>query len=216
MAARPEAPMSDRHGGTDKDFLEFYRMAGITFASLHDDEEDGFVAGYVLKPLDILLVEQHMLMRRVLRDVMKQLGISNVRMASTYDLALDLIKERRPDIIVTDWSPGLDAIRFVRELRKSRGEGAFIPVVILSAFSEIAHVCKARDAGVTEFLTKPVSAKSLYKRIVSVVEKERHFVRTRDFFGPDRRRRREAPYKGPERRGDRDIRPRPYSEARAG
>ncbi|MBF0307195.1 MAG: response regulator [Alphaproteobacteria bacterium] len=200
--------------------LAFYEMAGINLAGLYDDGGNGIVPGYVLKPLDILLVEQHMLMRRVLRDVMKQLGISNVRMASTYDLALDLIAERRPDIIVTDWSPGLDAIRFVRELRKSRGEGAFIPVVILSAFSELAHVCKARDAGVTEFLTKPVSAKSLYKRIVSVIEKERHFVRTRDFFGPDRRRRSarapEAAYKGPERRGDREVRAKPYSAAQAG
>ena len=45
----------------------------------------------------------------------------------------------------------------------------------------------ARDAGVTTFLAKPMSANSLYKRLVSVIEDKRSFIRNSDFFGPDRR-----------------------------
>jgi hypothetical protein len=61
-------------------------------------------------------------------------------------------------------------------------------------------VIEARDAGVTEFLAKPVAAKSLYERILSVVLAPRPFIKTRDYFGPDRRRTTNTKYIGPERR----------------
>jgi hypothetical protein len=65
----------------------------------------------------------------------------------------------------------------------------------------------ARDAGVTEFLVKPLSAKALYERILSVVLHPRPFVRTKNYFGPDRRRNSNPGYAGPERRrgGEADI-----------
>jgi DNA-binding response OmpR family regulator len=59
---------------------------------------------------------------------------------------------------------------------------------MLSSHSERQKVLMARDAGVNEFLTKPVSAKALHDRIVSVVMRPRPFVNTKTFFGPDRRR----------------------------
>ena len=48
---------------------------------------------------------------------------------------------------------------------------------------------EARDSGVTEIIAKPVSLRSLYSRIVAVIERPRPFIRTPDYFGPDRRRR---------------------------
>jgi two-component system, chemotaxis family, chemotaxis protein CheY len=59
----------------------------------------------------------------------------------------------------------------------------------------------ARDAGVTEFLAKPISAKALYQRIVNVVVSPRPFIKTKSYFGPDRRRNTTNAYIGPERRG---------------
>jgi two-component system chemotaxis response regulator CheY len=76
----------------------------------------------------------------------------------------------------------------------------FVPIIMLSGHSERRCVMEARDAGVTEFLTKPVAAKSLYERILSVVLAPRPFIRTKDYFGPDRRRTVNAKYAGPERR----------------
>jgi len=61
-------------------------------------------------------------------------------------------------------------------------------------------VMVARDAGITEFLTKPISAKSLYERIVNVVVRPRPFVKTKTYFGPDRRRNVNPNYIGVERR----------------
>jgi len=62
------------------------------------------------------------------------------------------------------------------------------------------RVVEARDAGVHEFLAKPLSAKGLYSRIRSIIERPRPFVRAGQYFGPDRRRRDNPSYMGGERR----------------
>ena len=59
---------------------------------------------------------------------------------------------------------------------------------MLTGHSEKKRVTAARDAGVTEFLAKPISAKALYQRIVNVVANPRPFIKTKTYFGPDRRR----------------------------
>ena len=66
--------------------------------------------------------------------------------------------------------------------------------------SEKKRVVSARDAGVTEFLAKPISAKSLYERILNVVANPRPFIRSKTYFGPDRRRNINQNYVGVERR----------------
>jgi DNA-binding response OmpR family regulator len=61
-------------------------------------------------------------------------------------------------------------------------------------------VVEARDAGVNEFVAKPVTARTLLDRIVATIYRPRAFVRTKDYFGPDRRRRADPDYAGPLRR----------------
>jgi hypothetical protein len=61
-------------------------------------------------------------------------------------------------------------------------------------------VLQARDTGVSEFLCKPISAKALYDRIYSIVMHPRPFIRTKSYFGPDRRRAENPAYSGAERR----------------
>ena len=65
----------------------------------------------------------------------------------------------------------------------------------------------ARDAGVTEFLAKPISAKGLYQRIVNVLANPRPSIKTKTYFGPDRRRNSNPNYVGADRRkgGKADI-----------
>lgn len=72
----------------------------------------------------------------------------------------------------------------------------YIPVIMMSAFTERYRVIAARDAGVNEFLAKPVSPKSLYQRIVSIIEKPRPFIKTPTYFGPCRRRKSMGPPQG--------------------
>jgi FixJ family two-component response regulator len=76
----------------------------------------------------------------------------------------------------------------------------YLPIIMLTGHAERSAVETARDAGVNEFLTKPVSAEKLYSKIHTLIETPRVFVRSGDYFGPDRRRRQNPKYKGPERR----------------
>ena len=76
----------------------------------------------------------------------------------------------------------------------------FIPVVVCTANTELRHICIARDAGMTEYLAKPVSAHTIYSRICSLVENHRSFIRIAEFFGPDRRRHLDDRFSGKNRR----------------
>jgi len=72
--------------------------------------------------------------------------------------------------------------------------------VAIFTWTEPDELERYRDAGVTEFLGKPITARGVVERITQVVEHARSFVRTENYFGPDRRRRVDPHYSGPFRR----------------
>src|ERR1700761_7580061 len=76
----------------------------------------------------------------------------------------------------------------------------YLPIVMMTGHSEKSRVVEARDAGVTEFVAKPLTAKSVLERLQAVIYRPRPFVRTANYFGPDRRRREDPAYGGPWRR----------------
>ncbi len=95
----------------------------------------------------------------------------------------------------------IDGIEFTRALRTtSDSPNPMLPVIMLSGHTEPVRIAVARNAGVTEFLSKPVSPKALYLRIEEVILRPRQFVRTKSFHGPDRRRRGDDKYSGERRR----------------
>jgi FixJ family two-component response regulator len=74
---------------------------------------------------------------------------------------------------------------------------------MITGHAEKKRVLAARDAGVSEFLVKPITAKALHSRVLSAVAKPRPFIRTAQYFGPDRRRHADKAHTGPERRKNR-------------
>lgn len=163
------------------------------------------MSDYDLSNLRVLLVEKHMHMRRIIRDILQELGIRDVRDTADIKSAFAIFCEDPPDLVITDWAPGLDGIRLVRRIRRDLDSpDPYASIIVVTAHTEMKRVLTARDAGMTEFLAKPLSAKLLYYRIRSIVERQRLFVRANDFFGPDRRRRRVA-FKGSDRRAHRNV-----------
>jgi DNA-binding response OmpR family regulator len=75
-------------------------------------------------------------------------------------------------------------------------------VIMLTGHTSLEHVREARDAGVNEFIAKPVSVKTMMSRLAAVIEQPRSYVRTGSYFGPCRRRRNLHEYQGPERRNE--------------
>ncbi|MCW5681015.1 MAG: response regulator [Xanthobacteraceae bacterium] len=152
--------------------------------------------------LKFLVIDDNAHMRRIVRQLLHGFGSREIFEAEDGAAGLDIFTAQKPDIVITDWAmPLFDGIEFTLAVRKSESPiTRFVPIIMLSGHSEKRRVIEARDAGVTEFLTKPIAAKSLYERILSVVLAPRPFIRTKDYFGPDRRRTMNAKYTGPERR----------------
>jgi FixJ family two-component response regulator len=95
----------------------------------------------------------------------------------------------------------LDGIDFVRLLRNSPDSpNQLAPVIMVTGHSTFARVNEARDAGVNEFLCKPLTARGVIERLHEAIEHPRRYVRSGDYFGPDRRRRVDPTYSGPRRR----------------
>ena len=144
---------------------------------------------YDLSNMSVLVLEHHSVMRRLLVDVLKHLGIRHVNGVGSVEDAWDMVQRNDYDLLMVDWGPNLNGRDFVRRVRQSDSPNPFVPVLMISAFAEQQHVNLARDAGMHEFLRKPVSAKLIYSRICSLIENDRLFIKTKDFFGPNRRRR---------------------------
>lgn len=155
-----------------------------------------------LNRLRFLIVDDNAHMRRILRTLLNGFGAREVYEAEDGPSGLEIFTQYSPEIVITDWvMPGLDGLELTRMMRQPDAHGnAFVAIIMLTGHSEKARVMAARDAGVTEFLAKPISANGLYKRLVNVIANPRPFVRTATYFGPDRRRTVNPNYAGPERR----------------
>jgi DNA-binding response OmpR family regulator len=95
---------------------------------------------------------------------------------------------------------GIEFVKLVRTAEDSKAK--LVPIIMLTAYSERSKVEAARDAGATEFCTKPVTATEIYRKVAAVVNNPRPYVRTRRFFGPDRRRHPQMALQGADRRNE--------------
>jgi two-component system chemotaxis response regulator CheY len=154
--------------------------------------------------LRALIVEDNPHMRTLLRTLLHALGVKQVYEAADGELGFKALLERKPDFILTDLSmKPMDGIDFTRQVRAAQDSpNPYIPVIMVTGHTERPRIMAARDAGVTEILAKPITARNLMLRIAEVVDKPRAFVRCDSYFGPDRRRRNMPDYAGPWRRHD--------------
>lgn len=140
--------------------------------------------------LSVLLVEDSLYMRRITRMLLSGFGVRKIEEADDGAAALELFEQSLPDLVITDWiMPVFDGLELTRAIRNPEScSSPYTPIIMMTGYCERSRVTVARDAGVTEFLAKPISAKDLYLRINNCIVNPRQFVRTQTFFGPDRRR----------------------------
>lgn len=154
--------------------------------------------------LRVLIVEDNQHMRSLLRSLLNSIGIREIYEAGHGSAALEVLNDKRCDLVLSDLAmKPMDGIDFTREIRQSpKSVNPFMPIVMITGHTEKHRVEVARDAGVTEFLAKPITAQSLFARIGQIMENPRAFVRCASYFGPDRRRKAQEDYAGPWRRHD--------------
>jgi two-component system chemotaxis response regulator CheY len=154
--------------------------------------------------LRFLLVDDNHHMRAIVGAILNGVGVKHMREAMDGAEALQLMREGPVDIAIVDFKmTPLDGVQFTQLVRNSPDSvDPFLPIIMLTGFAERHRVFEARDAGVTEIVVKPVTARSLLDRINTVIYKPRPFIRSGDYFGPCRRRRADPNYSGPQRRED--------------
>ncbi len=152
--------------------------------------------------LRVLVVDDNPHMRKLVVAVLQAVGVRDLFESHDGEHAWAHLRESNPDVIILDWQmAGMTGLEFVQLLRNSpRSPNVFVPVIMLTGHTHIDHVRQARDAGVNEFLAKPVSVKAILSRLLSVIEHPRPYIRNSTYFGPCRRRRAVTVYVGPERR----------------
>ncbi len=144
----------------------------------------------IIQALCVLVVDDNLYMRKMIRNLLVNCGIKDICEASDGIAALDSIRSMAPDVVILDWEmPMLSGPELVRIVRSP---GVFpmpdIPIIILTGHCERWRVVEAVRLGVNEFLTKPVSAKALYDRLVSITTQPRPVVQLGDYYGPEPRK----------------------------
>jgi two-component system, chemotaxis family, chemotaxis protein CheY len=152
--------------------------------------------------LKILLVDDNQHMRAIMSAILNGAGIRSVREARDGAEALDVLRQYPADIALVDFNMSpIDGVEFTRMLRTAPDSvNPFMAIVMITGHAERSRVIEARDAGVNEFVVKPLTARALLSRLDSVIMRPRAFIRCKTYFGPDRRRTPDKSYKGPMRR----------------
>lgn len=155
-----------------------------------------------LNQLRVLIVDRNVHIRQLMWTILQSIGAQAIDMANSAEAAFERYCTNQYDVVFTDSElepvSGLDLVDMIRGSAKS--PNPYVPIIMLSARSDVDYVRLARDHGVTEFLAKPFTVDTVMKHVTAIIENPRPFVRTRSYFGPDRRRKSSFDYKGPERR----------------
>ena len=117
--------------------------------------------GY-LHNVKFLVVDDNAFMRTIIRRVLGLLEVDEVRDVANGEAAIKMLESFEPDIIITDWMMGpINGIELTKIIRTSENiKNPFTPIIMLSAHSDISRIYEARDAGINEFVVKPISVKS--------------------------------------------------------
>lgn len=169
------------------------------------------MASFDLERLNVLLVEDSPFIRSLLINSLKILGVGNVYPRDHGGEAIEFLKMvktnpmkvgcQRVDIVLSNWdmSP-IDGMMLLRWIRRHKDSpDRFVPFILITAFSERKRIQEARGLGATEIMTKPFTIVGISEKLKLIIERQRQFVHTKDYFGPDRRRKL-IDYSGPERR----------------
>ena len=144
----------------------------------------------LIQTLCVVVVDDNQYMRKMIRNLLVNCGVKDIYEAADGIAALDTIRTVGPDVVILDWEmPLLNGAELVRIVRSP---GVFpmpdVPIIMLSGHGERWRVVEAVRLGVNEYLIKPVSAKAIYDRLVSITTRPRPAVQLGEYYGPEPRK----------------------------
>ena len=155
-----------------------------------------------LEGVSTLILDDNAHMRGLIRVMLASFGVRRVEEAADCNDAFAIMAAGGIDLAFVDFKlGGIDGLDFCKRIRNgAEGMDVYLPIIMITAYSERSRVLDAINAGVDEFLVKPIRPVDVANRVNAVIERRRPFVRSDGYFGPDRRRRDDPRYKGPLRR----------------
>ena len=120
--------------------------------------------------LNILIVDDVSTMRRIIKNLLGDLGFINTQEAVDGDSALPLLRNGNIDLLITDWNmPGMSGIELLKSVRADE-KLSDLPVLMLTAESNRGQIIEAAQAGVNGYIVKPFTALTLKEKIDKIFE----------------------------------------------
>jgi two-component system chemotaxis response regulator CheY len=121
--------------------------------------------------INVLVVDDFSTMRRIVKNLLKQIGFVNIDEAEDGQDAYKKLKSRRYDLVISDWNmPNLDGLGLLKKIREDE-ELKDIPILMVTAEAEKDKVITAIKAGVNNYIVKPFTGEVLREKIEKIFEK---------------------------------------------
>lgn len=145
---------------------------------------------YNFSGLRILIVDDNEFAHTILRDILLSMRLKDIKHKNDSKSAMKEIVATLPDMLIVDLlMKPVDGFELIKQIRAHPSEDIrHLPILVVSAYTTMKHIVKARDMGASEVLCKPLSVASVYDRFVHMRDNPRQFVKTKAYIGPDRRR----------------------------
>ncbi len=121
--------------------------------------------------MKFMVVDDFSTMRRIIRNLLKELGYNNVEEAEDGNMALAKIKRETFDFVVSDWNmPGMDGLQLLQAIRADASL-SHLPVLMVTAEAKKENIIAAAQAGASGYIVKPFTAATLDEKISKILEK---------------------------------------------
>ena len=121
--------------------------------------------------MKILIVDDFSTMRRIIKNLLRDLGFNNTHEADDGNTALPLLKGGNFDFLITDWNmPGMQGIDLLRAVRADPNLSS-LPVLLVTAEARRDQIVLAAEAGVNGYIVKPFTAQTLKEKIEKIFER---------------------------------------------
>ena len=123
------------------------------------------------KDMKILIVDDFSTMRRIIKNLLRDLGFTNTADADDGNTALPMLQSGKYDFLVTDWNmPGMTGIDLLKAVRADPNL-AHLPVLMVTAEQKREQIVEAAQAGVNGYIVKPFTAVTLKEKIDKIFER---------------------------------------------
>lgn len=122
-------------------------------------------------PMKFLIVDDFSTMRRIVRNLLKELGYANVDEAEDGAMALSKLKNENFDFVISDWNmPNMDGLEMLKNIRADNAIGK-LPVLMVTAEAKKENIIAAAQAGANGYVVKPFTAATLDEKLSKIFEK---------------------------------------------